>query len=128
MVDASTQSKPLDALIDALIRERAVARSFGQAATRLSDPYLGVEHHHTPHRANGSGVSTVSKPFGPDMVNTPTERKPLDNRIPPLKLSISAGSPPLAILRTNLRHRRKHRHTPRRASGSGRTSEATVPS
>eukprot|EP00965_Chrysotila_dentata_P085079 2807784-Pleurochrysis_carterae.AAC.1 len=41
MVDASTQSEPLDALIDALIRERDVARSFGQAATRVSIPTSG---------------------------------------------------------------------------------------
>eukprot|EP00965_Chrysotila_dentata_P158063 5221995-Pleurochrysis_carterae.AAC.1 len=34
MVDASTQSEPLDALVNALIREREAARSFGQAATR----------------------------------------------------------------------------------------------
>eukprot|EP00965_Chrysotila_dentata_P034455 1146601-Pleurochrysis_carterae.AAC.1 len=33
MVDASTQSEPLDALLDALIRELEVARSSGQAKT-----------------------------------------------------------------------------------------------
>eukprot|EP00965_Chrysotila_dentata_P173512 5728034-Pleurochrysis_carterae.AAC.1 len=67
MVDASTQTKPLDALLDALIRVREVTRSSGQAATRVSDPNTGVEHHHTPPRASRSGVSTVSKPSGPDV-------------------------------------------------------------
>eukprot|EP00965_Chrysotila_dentata_P002743 88999-Pleurochrysis_carterae.AAC.1 len=66
MVDASTQSEPLDALLEALIREREVARSFGQAATCASDPHLGVEHHHTPRRASGSRVLAVPKPAGPD--------------------------------------------------------------
>eukprot|EP00965_Chrysotila_dentata_P121438 4014711-Pleurochrysis_carterae.AAC.2 len=59
MVDASTQSGPLDALIDALIGAVEFARSSGQAATRVSDPHSGVEHHHTPLRASGSGALTV---------------------------------------------------------------------
>eukprot|EP00965_Chrysotila_dentata_P148323 4896688-Pleurochrysis_carterae.AAC.1 len=83
MVDASTQSEPLDALLEALIRERKVARSSGQATTRVSDPQTGVEHHHTPHRASGSGVLTVPKPSDPDKVDTPTQRKPLDTKTPP---------------------------------------------
>eukprot|EP00965_Chrysotila_dentata_P260794 6214033-Pleurochrysis_carterae.AAC.1 len=80
MVNASTQSDPLDAWLDALIRALEVARSSGQAATRVSDPHTGIEHNHTPPRARGSGVSTVSKPSGPDMVNTPTKREPLDEK------------------------------------------------
>eukprot|EP00965_Chrysotila_dentata_P185854 6135960-Pleurochrysis_carterae.AAC.1 len=83
MVDASTQSNPLEALLEALIREREVARSSGQATTRVSDPHTGVEHHYTPHRTSGSGVLTVSKPSGPDIVNIPTQRKPLDTKAPP---------------------------------------------
>eukprot|EP00965_Chrysotila_dentata_P056195 1863261-Pleurochrysis_carterae.AAC.1 len=71
MVDASTQSEPLDALLDALIRAREVTRSSGQATARVSDPNTGVEHHHTPPWASGSGVSTVPKPSGPDMVDAP---------------------------------------------------------
>eukprot|EP00965_Chrysotila_dentata_P145370 4801208-Pleurochrysis_carterae.AAC.1 len=62
------------------------------------------------------------------MVSTPTQREPPDNKTRPLKLPLSGDSTSLAILRTNPRHRLKHRHTPHRASGSGRTSEATVPS
>eukprot|EP00965_Chrysotila_dentata_P105153 3472801-Pleurochrysis_carterae.AAC.1 len=64
MVDVSTQSKPLNAWLDALIRAREVARSSGQATTRVFDPHLGVEHDHIPPRASGSGVSTVFKPSG----------------------------------------------------------------
>eukprot|EP00965_Chrysotila_dentata_P239874 6203360-Pleurochrysis_carterae.AAC.2 len=48
MVDASTQSESLDALLDALIREREVARYFGQATTRVSGPTLG-SNTTTPH-------------------------------------------------------------------------------
>eukprot|EP00965_Chrysotila_dentata_P225333 6194687-Pleurochrysis_carterae.AAC.1 len=77
MVPAYTQSESLDALLDALVREREVARSFRQAATRVSDPHIGVEHHHTLPRASGSGVSNVSKPSGSDMVNTPMKREPV---------------------------------------------------
>eukprot|EP00965_Chrysotila_dentata_P128267 4240474-Pleurochrysis_carterae.AAC.1 len=73
MVDASTQSEPLDALLDALIRER-------DAATRVSDPHFGIEHHHTIPRASGSGVLAVPKPSGPYTVNTPTQREPLDTK------------------------------------------------
>eukprot|EP00965_Chrysotila_dentata_P255000 6212066-Pleurochrysis_carterae.AAC.1 len=41
--------------IRALIRARETDRSSGRAVTRVSDPYIGVEHHHTPTRASGSG-------------------------------------------------------------------------
>eukprot|EP00965_Chrysotila_dentata_P253958 6211717-Pleurochrysis_carterae.AAC.1 len=35
------------------IRAREVARSSGMAVTRVSDPHIGVEDHHTPPRASG---------------------------------------------------------------------------
>eukprot|EP00965_Chrysotila_dentata_P139979 4627745-Pleurochrysis_carterae.AAC.1 len=116
--------------IRALIRAREAARSSGQAATRFSDPHLGVENHHTPQWASGSGVSTVSKPSGPDMADIPTQREPLDatSLLCSLKLPGETESGVMHRIRTNPRHRLKHRHTPKRASGSGRTPEATVPS
>eukprot|EP00965_Chrysotila_dentata_P032958 1098223-Pleurochrysis_carterae.AAC.1 len=61
-----------------LIRAREVARSSGRAVTRVSDPHPGVEHHHTPPQASKSEVSTVPKPFGPDMVDASTQSEPLD--------------------------------------------------
>eukprot|EP00965_Chrysotila_dentata_P096865 3201393-Pleurochrysis_carterae.AAC.1 len=64
--------------IRALIRAREAARSFCSAVTRVSDPNTGVEHHHTPKRASGSGVSTVPKPFDLDMVDASTQSEPLD--------------------------------------------------
>eukprot|EP00965_Chrysotila_dentata_P075731 2502232-Pleurochrysis_carterae.AAC.1 len=64
--------------IRTLIRAHEAARSSGRAATRVSDFHTGVEHHHNPHRASGSGVSTVSKPSGPGTINTPTPRETLD--------------------------------------------------
>eukprot|EP00965_Chrysotila_dentata_P026791 889328-Pleurochrysis_carterae.AAC.1 len=115
----------------ALIRKREVAKPFGQAATRVSDPHIGVEHHRTSSpRASGSGVSTVSKPSSPDMVNIPTQREPLNITIPPLSLKLheETESGLLHRIRTNPRPRLKHHHTPQRASGSWRTPEATVPS
>eukprot|EP00965_Chrysotila_dentata_P085955 2836320-Pleurochrysis_carterae.AAC.1 len=82
MVDASTQSEPLDTLLDALVRARELARSSDQAATRVSDPHAGVEHHHIPPRASGSGGSVhCAKLSGPDMVNTPTQREPLNTKL-----------------------------------------------
>eukprot|EP00965_Chrysotila_dentata_P172607 5695997-Pleurochrysis_carterae.AAC.1 len=131
MVDASTQSEPLiNALIDALIRERKVARSFGQAATRVSDPHVRVEHHHTPQRASGSGVLTVSKPSGPGMINTPTQREPLETKAPPP--SIGTYDPEegalLRLIRTGAYHPIKRTHTPKRASKSGKAPKATAPS
>eukprot|EP00965_Chrysotila_dentata_P127340 4211199-Pleurochrysis_carterae.AAC.1 len=68
--------------IRTLIRAREAARSAGRAVTRVSDPNSGVEHHHTPHKASGSGVSTVSKPSGPDTVNTHTQRDPFGDISP----------------------------------------------
>eukprot|EP00965_Chrysotila_dentata_P120823 3996165-Pleurochrysis_carterae.AAC.1 len=44
--------------IRALIRAREAARSSGKAVSRVSDPHLGVEHHHTPPQASESEVST----------------------------------------------------------------------
>eukprot|EP00965_Chrysotila_dentata_P204822 6182570-Pleurochrysis_carterae.AAC.1 len=64
--------------IRTLIRAREAARSSGRAVIRVSDPNTGVEHHHTPSRASGSGVSIVPKPFGPDMVDASTQSEPLD--------------------------------------------------
>eukprot|EP00965_Chrysotila_dentata_P200238 6179876-Pleurochrysis_carterae.AAC.1 len=60
--------------IRALIRAREAPRSSGQAVARVSDPNTGVEHHHTPLRVSGSGVSAVSKPSGPDMADASTPR------------------------------------------------------
>eukprot|EP00965_Chrysotila_dentata_P171489 5659753-Pleurochrysis_carterae.AAC.1 len=64
--------------IRTLMRAREAARSSGRAVTRVSGPHTGVKHHHTPPWASGSGVSTVPKPFGPDMVDTSTQSEPLD--------------------------------------------------
>eukprot|EP00965_Chrysotila_dentata_P229949 6197499-Pleurochrysis_carterae.AAC.1 len=64
--------------IRTLIRAREAARSSGRAVTRVSDHHTGVEHHHAPPMASGSEVSTVPKPFGPDMVDASTHSKPLD--------------------------------------------------
>eukprot|EP00965_Chrysotila_dentata_P082106 2709614-Pleurochrysis_carterae.AAC.1 len=82
--------------IRALIKAPEVARSFGQAAACVSDPHNGVEHHHTPSRASGSGVLIVPKPSGPEMVDTPTQREPLDNKTPPL--FIGTGDQSIAII------------------------------
>eukprot|EP00965_Chrysotila_dentata_P060201 1995996-Pleurochrysis_carterae.AAC.1 len=128
MVDASTQSELLDALLDALIKEREVARSFDQAATHVSDPHPGVKHYHPPHRASGSGVSTVSKLSGPCTVNTPTLREPLEYLTSRLKICDEYESGLLARVRAGLPARLKHRHTSKRASRSGKTPKATVPS
>eukprot|EP00965_Chrysotila_dentata_P079801 2632093-Pleurochrysis_carterae.AAC.1 len=64
--------------IRTLIRAREGARSFGRAVSRVSDPHPGVEHYHTPLEASKSEVSTMPKPFGPDMVDASTQREPLD--------------------------------------------------
>eukprot|EP00965_Chrysotila_dentata_P253703 6211383-Pleurochrysis_carterae.AAC.1 len=64
--------------IRTLIRARGAARSSGRPVTRVSDPHSGVEHHHTPPQASEFEVSTVPKPFGPDMVEASTQSEPLD--------------------------------------------------
>eukprot|EP00965_Chrysotila_dentata_P186423 6155886-Pleurochrysis_carterae.AAC.2 len=64
--------------IRTLIRAREAARSSGRAVTRVSDPHTEIEHHHTPKWASGSGVSTVPKPFAPDVVDAFTQSEPLD--------------------------------------------------
>eukprot|EP00965_Chrysotila_dentata_P132456 4379915-Pleurochrysis_carterae.AAC.1 len=64
--------------IRTLITAREAARSSGRAVTHVSGPHPGVEHHHTPPRASGSGISTVPKPFGLDMVDASTQSEPLD--------------------------------------------------
>eukprot|EP00965_Chrysotila_dentata_P090127 2974748-Pleurochrysis_carterae.AAC.1 len=64
--------------IRTLVRAREAAKSFGQAVARFFDPNTGVEHHHTPPRASGSGVSAVPKPSGPDMVDASTQSEPID--------------------------------------------------
>eukprot|EP00965_Chrysotila_dentata_P120356 3979727-Pleurochrysis_carterae.AAC.1 len=64
--------------IRTLIRAREAAKSSGRAVTRVSDPHTGVEHHHTPKRASGSGELTVPKPSGLDMVDASTQSEPLD--------------------------------------------------
>eukprot|EP00965_Chrysotila_dentata_P044948 1493322-Pleurochrysis_carterae.AAC.1 len=56
--------------IRTLIRARQAARSSGRAVTRVSDHHTGVEHHHTPPRASGSGVSTVTKPTQDETPNS----------------------------------------------------------
>eukprot|EP00965_Chrysotila_dentata_P097848 3235088-Pleurochrysis_carterae.AAC.1 len=73
--------------IRTLIRAREAARSFGRAVSRVSDPHPGVEHHHTPPRASGSGVLTMPKPSGPDTVNTPTQRSRTPRRCSTPRLS-----------------------------------------
>eukprot|EP00965_Chrysotila_dentata_P091803 3030999-Pleurochrysis_carterae.AAC.1 len=60
------------------------------------------------------------------MVDAPTQREPLDNKI--LPLALRTDNPPISILRMSIRHRVKHHHTPQKAGRSGRTSKATAPS
>eukprot|EP00965_Chrysotila_dentata_P010531 343033-Pleurochrysis_carterae.AAC.1 len=57
----------IDSTAPAQNEARDAARSSGQAVSRASDSYTGVEHHHTPPKISGSGVSAVSKPSGPGM-------------------------------------------------------------
>eukprot|EP00965_Chrysotila_dentata_P167985 5546989-Pleurochrysis_carterae.AAC.1 len=64
------------------------------------------------------------------MVNTPTQREPLGTTAP-LGSRKPDGEPYSGLLyrvRMSPDPRLKHHHTPHRASGSGRISEATVPS
>eukprot|EP00965_Chrysotila_dentata_P170190 5617677-Pleurochrysis_carterae.AAC.1 len=63
------------------------------------------------------------------MVDTPTQREPLGAVAPfgSLTMRDNAHSGLLARIRTNPDPRVTRRHTSKRASGSGRTREATVP-
>eukprot|EP00965_Chrysotila_dentata_P146182 4827442-Pleurochrysis_carterae.AAC.1 len=116
--------------IRTLIRARKAARPSGRAVSRVSDSHLGVEHHHSPPRASGSGVLIVPKPSGLVMVNTPTHRDPFCDVSPLGSLEIS-GDPYSGLLVRICMYadpRITRRHTPKRDSGSGRAPEATVPS
>eukprot|EP00965_Chrysotila_dentata_P141880 4689979-Pleurochrysis_carterae.AAC.1 len=64
------------------------------------------------------------------MVKSPTQREPLDTTAPlgSRKLDGEPYSGLLHRIRISTDPRLKHHHTPQRASGSGRTPEATVPS
>eukprot|EP00965_Chrysotila_dentata_P196177 6177423-Pleurochrysis_carterae.AAC.2 len=51
------------------------------------------------------------------MVETPTQREPLDNKM--LSLVIPTDDPPLAILRMQMRRRIKHHIPPKGLAGVG---------
>eukprot|EP00965_Chrysotila_dentata_P142063 4695771-Pleurochrysis_carterae.AAC.1 len=65
------------------------------------------------------------------MVNTPTQREPLDAVSPLGSLKLHDGDADWGLIRRirmNSRPRSERHSKPQRASGSGRTPEATVPS
>eukprot|EP00965_Chrysotila_dentata_P013785 457162-Pleurochrysis_carterae.AAC.1 len=65
------------------------------------------------------------------MVNTPTQREPLGAVAPLGSLKLHGEDADWGLIRCirmNPRPRFKHHPKPQRASGSGRTPEATVPS
>eukprot|EP00965_Chrysotila_dentata_P122165 4039012-Pleurochrysis_carterae.AAC.1 len=65
------------------------------------------------------------------MVNTLTQREPLGAVVPLGSLKLHDGDADWGLvhrIRMNSRPRSKHHPTSQRASGSGRTPEATVPS
>eukprot|EP00965_Chrysotila_dentata_P000198 6247-Pleurochrysis_carterae.AAC.1 len=62
------------------------------------------------------------------MVNTPTQREPLGVVTPLGSLKLHGGDADWGLvrrIRMNPRPRSRHHPTPQRASGSGRTPEAT---
>eukprot|EP00965_Chrysotila_dentata_P127927 4230476-Pleurochrysis_carterae.AAC.1 len=71
---------------------RDAARSSGQAVARASDFHTGVEHHHTPPRVSGSGVSAGSGFSGQGMADASTPCDILDWLAAPMVLGESDTS------------------------------------